>query len=176
MTTAEGLAGAAVSTAPFIAAFALYAISPEVTATVRARIQSTLEHARRHTTTDPSRRPPHLSDEYVGDYIEYAIDAAQVIPTIALAVIGGMLVLQTDMGPLGVALVFIVVIPGLVGTALKVLLADPIRYVATKYVYGRYSLLPVAGMVLNALAVLAIVVACIFSGCPEVPGGVSTEP
>jgi hypothetical protein len=96
--------------------------------------------------------PPHLSPEYIGDYVEYASDAVQVIPTFVLPVAGTLLALRLGLGPIGLALLLILGPPALIWIALRVLMVDPLSYVSRKYLKGRYTFLPVTGMATNLVA------------------------
>jgi len=144
--------------APFAAAVALYAISPEITKVIRGHVEATVAAAGRFTNTNSDGGPPHLSKEYIGDYLEYAIDAGQVLPTFALPLTGVVLALAAGLNPLAIGLLILVAIPGLVWIALRVFAAEPVTYVAKKNAWGRYTLLPTAGMIVNALAAAVVLV------------------
>lgn len=159
-----------VAAAPFIAAALFYLIAPELTRLVKQRVDGLLAAARTMasatkvdaaSTTAPAATvevPPHLSPEYIGDYIEYAVDAATVFPTLVLPIIGAVFALTTGMTNLGVGLLLGLGIPSVIFIGLRTILADPIRYASKHYLRGRYTFLAVAGLVLNLVAGVIVAV------------------
>jgi hypothetical protein len=167
--------------APFLAAAAFYLIQPEFSRFVRQRIQGVLSNAQQHVRQHAEPREPvessprsavessprsavessppsHLSPEYVGDYLDYAIDATAVGPTFALPVVGAIFALNRGMNVWAIIVLLCLGIPGLIFIAFKVYLSDPIAYVGTKYLKQRYTFLPAAGLALNLVACLLVAV------------------
>jgi hypothetical protein len=141
--------------APFVATSLFYALTPEMTRLVRERVVGRLPTASKLAPS--SAIPPHLSPEYIGDYLEYSIDAAQVLPTFALPIMSTVLAVTQGLTVLGTALLLVLGVPWLVWIGLRVLLADPVSYVAKKYLRRRYTFLPIAGIALNLVAAIVVI-------------------
>jgi hypothetical protein len=134
-----------------------YALAPESTRLVRDHINNVFSAAS-NMSQAKQEIPPHLSREYIGDYLEYSIDAAQVFPTFALPAVGALFALHSGLSALGAVLLLGLGIPCLVFIGLRVLLAEPIAYVGKKYFRKRYTFLPATGMLLNVLAAVVVTV------------------
>lgn len=103
-----------------------------------------------------SAGPAHASVEYVGDYVEYAADAAQALPSLLLPLVGAVLVLQGNPLTVSTVLLIILVVPSCLYVFLKVLRIDPTTYVSRKYLRARYTFLPLAAVLINTVAVVVV--------------------
>lgn len=135
---------------PFLAASVLYGGSPELTKVARWRITSLISDLDKRDSENKTV-PPHLSEDYIGDYLEYAVDVAQVVPMVLLPLIGVLISLHLGLDPgiawlifAGSALILIIV-------TTRFLRQDPIEYVSKKF-FGRYTLLSMAGIIANLIA------------------------
>jgi hypothetical protein len=135
--------------APFLAASVLYAIAPEFTKVARWRIDNTISGIK--TPTETTSVPPHLSAAFIGDYVEYSIDVAQITPMLLLPLVGVLVSWHLGLDP-GIAWVvfagmFIIVVI----VTILFLKQDPIKYVSNK-LFGRYPLLQAVGLIVNLVA------------------------
>jgi hypothetical protein len=144
--------------APFVLALVMAAIAPELSGIVRDRVTAVMTEANTRVV-DGSAGPPHASVEYVGDYVEYASDAAQALPGLLLPLVGAGLILQGN--PLTASTIFLLafVVPGCTFVFLRVIRADPLTYVARRYMGARYTFLPLAAASINAVAVVVVLLA-----------------
>jgi len=132
--------------APFLAASVLYAISPEFTKVARWRIGSTVSPAKTAACV-----PPLLSPGYIGDYVEYGIDVAQIAPMLLLPLVGVLVSWHLGLNP-GIAwVVFAGTFIILIIVTILFLRKDPIGYVSRK-LFGRYTLLSATGLIVNLIA------------------------
>ena len=135
--------------APFLAASVLYAIAPEFTKVARWRINSTISDAK--PSADTTSVPPHLSPAYIGDYVEYSIDVAQITPMLLLPLVGVVVSWHVGLNPAIAWVVFAGTFIALVIVTILLLKQDPIKY-ASKKVFGRYPLLQAVGLAVNLVA------------------------
>ena len=153
--------------APFLAASVLYAVSPEFTKVARWRIASTVSAVKApadatavkapadatavKAPADATAVPPLLSPGYIGDYVEYGIDVAQLVPMLLLPLVGVLVSWHLGLNP-GIAwVVFAGTFIILIIVTIRFLNKDPINYVSKK-LFGRYTLLSRTGLVVNLVA------------------------
>jgi hypothetical protein len=148
----HGLVGAA----PFILSALFYALSPEVSRLVKDRVSSLISGSQSLVDGKPAGVPSTLSPEYIRDYIEYAIDAAQSFPTFILPIFGFIFAISEGINPIAIIVLLAVGVPILIWIGIKVLLENPISYVGRKHIRGRYSYLSVAGMLINLCAGIVV--------------------
>ena len=135
--------------APFLAASILYAVAPELTRVARWRIDSTISGAK--PSAETTSVPPHLSPAYIGDYVEYSVDVAQITPMLLLPLVGVLVSWHLGLNP-GIAwTVFAVTFIILMIVTILFLRKDPIKY-ASKKLFGRYPLLQMVGIAVNLVA------------------------
>jgi hypothetical protein len=135
--------------APFLAASVLYAVAPEFTKVARWRIGTTISDAK--PSAETTSVPPHLSPAYIGDYVEYTIDVAQITPMLLLPLVGVLVSWNLGLSP-GVAwVIFAGMFIILMIVTILFLKQDPIKYVSKK-LFGRYPLLQAVGLVANLVA------------------------
>lgn len=140
--------------APFLAACALYALAPELTWVARRRVTNAVTSAGK--VSGSSSVPPHLSPGYIGDYAEYAIDVAQIVPMLLLPLIGVLVSAKLGLSTTLICLISVVFVLALVFLTVHLLQRDPINYVSKKWPYGRYALLQRVGIILNLVAAALI--------------------
>jgi hypothetical protein len=143
---------------PFLAAAFFYLIMPELAGIVRERVRGLLSTAKEMTPAAAKEMPPHLSPEYISDYLEYAVDAATVFPTLGLPAVGVVLALTKGMSTLGAGLLLGIGLPCGIGIGLKVIRSDPVSYVSRRYLRGRYTFLAAAGLLLNVFAGIIVAI------------------
>lgn len=139
--------------APFLAAFVLYALSPELNKVARWRIEGTVSGAK--MATGSISVPPHLSAGYIGDYVEYGIDAAQIVPMLLLPLVGVLVSWHLGLAP-GIAwTVFACSLVIAVTVTIIFLRRDPVAYVSKK-LFARYTLLSATGVGINFVAAVLV--------------------
>ena len=148
--------------APFVLGIIMAALAPELSGAVRDRVESVMHQAEPKVPT-AGKSPPHTSKEYVGDYVEYAADAAQTIPSLLLPLVGAALVLKDNQLAISTVLLLVVIVPRCLYIFFTVIKVDPLSYVARKYLRARYTFLPLAAMVMNSLASAIVVFAHLLS-------------
>jgi hypothetical protein len=146
---------------PFIAASIWYAFSPELVGLVKSRVRNTLVSADRLAQghSDKGRSSAHLSEQYIDDYLEYAIDGGQAIPALILPIVGVLLLMEKGLSAITVISVFVLAVPALVAIWIKLLQSDPITYASRKYPRRRYTLLQFVSLIINTLAAAAAALA-----------------
>jgi len=160
----HSLAAKIIAAAPFIATSLFYSAAPELTRILKEKIRALLQSSdamtRREESTAPSEEdvaPPALNPRYIEDYLEYTVDAAQVLPTLALPILAMFFALSQGLGSLELSIMLAIGVPVLVLLYVRILLADPVNYAGRKY-FKRYSLLPLITMVLNGCAGVAVLI------------------
>jgi hypothetical protein len=146
-----------VRVAPFIFGLFLSAIAPELSRAARSRIEAVITKESAAAATNPADIPPYLRTEYIGDYVEYAADAAQAVPFLLLPFVGAVMALRDSSRVVTTILLIIVVVPATIYALLKVINADPVRYIAQRRWWGRYTFLPLLSMAVNALAIALVI-------------------
>lgn len=145
------------ATVPFLAAIALFLISPLLTAKVKVAVLGQIaEGAMKHGVTE-DQIPPHLSYQCVDAYVEYATDAVQIIPLTLLPVTGGVFAIaahvpsQIALGYLGIAII--------AATAVEAwVLSRPAGIYGSHRLIKYYSVVTAAGIASNLLGLAMILV------------------
>lgn len=135
--------------APFLAACALYAMTPELTWIARRRVTNAVTAAGK-LSSGPV--PPHLSPGYIGDYAEYAIDVAQIVPMLLLPLLGVLVSAKLGLSTTLICIISVVFVLALIFLTVHLLRRDPTNYVSKKWPCGRYALLPRVGVIMNLIA------------------------
>jgi hypothetical protein len=143
-----------IAAAPLFAAAFFFAITPEIAAIVRLRISHSQNLG--GAKVGDVKVPPHAGSAYVGDYLDYAIDLAQVCALAPLSVIGALSAIYEGLRASGTVLVLFIVMPLVVALPLFVVVKDPIEYVSRK-MFGRYTRVAIVGIVANLMGGLAVV-------------------
>jgi hypothetical protein len=143
--------------APYAVAVILYLLAPLQSGLVRFAIASAIDRARAGMTdVDNDEIPYYLMPEMIADYVDYAADAAQVVPALLLPIVGAVYGLSGGV-PAPVAVTFLVVAAIAALAMLTWLIkTTPSSYVSHKW--SGYSVLTIAGIILN-LAGLSITLA-----------------
>src|SRR4051794_29592799 len=116
--------------APFVATGLIAAISPLMSNLIRQVVCGRLSEARRLSVSSEHRVPVYQRIDFIGDYVAYAADAAQVTSGVFATIIGAILVLGSDLTGTTIALIMALTIPSALGLLIWVLQTDPSRYVA----------------------------------------------
>jgi hypothetical protein len=105
------------------------------------------------TSASCSPVPPHLSENYIGDYVGYVVDIAQFLPGFLLPVITVLASLHfgLNVATAGVLLALVLIV--LIFRVILVLGTDPVTYVSRKYVH-QYTLLSAVWLAMNAVAAI----------------------
>jgi hypothetical protein len=82
-------------------------------------------------------------------------DAVTTLPAVTLPALSTVIALEKGLTPFSLILLIGGGAPALTFVAAKVLLADPVKYSARKYM-KRYTLLPFAGITINSLGALLV--------------------
>jgi hypothetical protein len=166
---------------PFVAAILVYLVSPQLSRLLRNTVTGKVEQANsRYFQTEgisslptperggvpspPSAErkeiPSHLAPEYIGDYVEYAGDAAQVLPSTFLVLVGIVAALFAGIPVLVVGILLIVSVPSVIYVMLKVLNTDPSKYVRRggRRVLKRYTYVTAVGIILNVFAIILVLI------------------
>lgn len=155
-----------VALAPFALAVFMAALAPDLSGAVRDRVTGVVREAGTRVKAG-SPGPPHTSAEYVGDYVEYAADAAQTVPSLLLPLVGAFLVLQGNPLTVSTILLLVLVVPGCLYIFLRVLRTDPLTYVARKYLHARYAVLPLAAATVNIVSGIVVTIIVVGSPAPS---------
>jgi hypothetical protein len=139
---------------PCIAAVIFCALSPEMTWVAKWRIGMLLTDAA-EKTTGGMVIPPHQSKRYIDQYLEYTIDIAQFLPGFLLPIVTVLASLHLGLNVATGGVVLGVAFVALIALLIGVLRADPVTYVGTKPV-GRYTILSLVWMIINAAAAIWI--------------------
>jgi hypothetical protein len=136
--------------APYAFAILLYLIGPLLTGLVQLSVSSVINQGR---ANDPNVNwqevPDYLMPTTIGQYVEYATDAAQVIPALLLPIVGAVYGFSSGIpAPVGVTFLIIAFIAA-IGMLAWLTRALPAVYVSHKR-FG-YSILSIAGIALNLI-------------------------
>lgn len=138
---------------PSLAAVVVCGLAPELTKIARWRISSMLKGLDSSTTGGSGPVPPHLSESYIGDYVEYVVDIAQFLPGFLLPVITVLASLHFGLNVATAGVLLLLVLVALIFLLIRVLGTDPVTYVSRKYVH-RYTLLSAVWLAMNAVAAI----------------------
>lgn len=93
--------------------------------------------------------PPHLTPESIAATCEWVADAPQVIPTLLLPLAAAVFAIQSQDIP-AVVLAFASVV--ICVATLWIYSTSPLKYRSYKFVKGKYTIVAVVGVALNAAA------------------------
>ena len=163
---------------PFVAAVLVYLVSPQLSRLLRNTVIGRVEQANsRYSQKDgiPTQKdgiPTHLTPKYIGDYVEYAGDAAQVLPSTFLVLVGVVAALFAGIPVLIVGVLLIVSVPSILYVMLKVLNTDPSKYVrrGDRRVLKRYTYVTAVGIILNLFAIILVLIFLPDNSAPGHPG------
>jgi hypothetical protein len=151
------LAGRLLAVSPSIFAFLFCALSPEMTSVAKWRIGMLMTDAA-EKTTEGTAIPPHQTKKYIEQYLEYTVDISQFLPGFLLPVVTVLASLHLGLSLVTGAVVLIVAVVAFIMLLICVLRADPVTYVRAKPL-GRYTILSLVWMVINAATAIWIGVA-----------------
>ena len=155
---------------PFVAAILVYLLSPQLSRLLRNTVTGKVEQAnsrysqnveQANTGRSPTESiPSHLTPEYIGDYVEYAGDAAQVLPSTFLVLVGVVAALFAGIPVLIVGILLIASVPLVMYVMLKVLNTDPSKYVRRggRRVLKQYTYVTAVGLILNVFAIVLVLI------------------
>lgn len=134
--------------APYAIAIILYLLAPLQSGLVRFAISSAIDRARADVQgADNKQIPYYLMPEMIANYVDYATDAAQVIPALLLPIVGAVYGLSSGVpAPISVTFLIIATLVAF-GMLTWLIKTPPSAYVSRKW--SGYSTLIVAGIILN---------------------------
>lgn len=134
--------------APYAAAIMLYLIAPLLSGLVLSAVSAVIAQGRnRLTDVQDQQIPYYLMPNVVGDYVEYAMDAIQVIPALLLPIVGTVYGFASGV-PAPVSLSFLIVACiAAIAVMAWMLSASPSDYVSRKW--RSYSMITFGGILLN---------------------------
>jgi hypothetical protein len=106
-------------------------------------------------TTEGTMIPPHRSKRYIDQYIEYTVDIAQFLPGFLLPIVTVLTSLHRGLNVATGGVVLGIAFVALIALLIGILRVDPVTYVGKKPV-GRYTILSLVWMVINAAAAIWI--------------------
>lgn len=141
---------------PFVAAIALFLISPLLVAKVKAAVRGQIAEDAGDVGVPEDKIPPHLTRESIEGYIEYAADLVQILPLTLLPVTGAVFAIAAHV-PSTIALGYLgVAVLAAVAAESWVLAQAAGRYVARRLF--RYSVATVIGISSNLLGLAMILI------------------
>lgn len=145
------------ATVPFLAAIVLLLISPLLTAQVKTVVLGQIDKSAREHGVTEDMIPPSRGRDSLDAYIEYAIDAVQIIPLSLLPVTGAVFAIAAHvpsaiaLGYLSIAILVAVVVDAWVLSRLAG------KYVAKRLV-KYYSIVTATGIASNLLGLAMILI------------------
>jgi hypothetical protein len=140
---------------PFVAAIALFLISPLLVAKVKVAIIGQVAEEAGKLSVPEEQVPPHLTRECIDAYIEYAADAVQIIPLTLLPVTGAVFAIAAHV-PSAIALGYLgIAVLAAVAVEAWVLSRAAGRYVALRFLC--YSVVTAIGIASNLLGLAMII-------------------
>jgi hypothetical protein len=139
--------------APYAAAIILYLIAPLLSRLVLFAISAVIAEGRNRVgDVQDQEIPYYLMPNVISDYVEYAMDAIQVIPALLLPVVGAVYGFAGGV-PSPVSLSFLIV-ACVTAIALMawILNKPPSDYVSRKW--HAYSIITVGGILLNVVGIV----------------------
>lgn len=135
----------------------LWLLSPWVTELAKLLVLGQIDRALNAIKNPPQYViPPAQSKEMIGDYIEYASDAVQIVVAVLLPAFGALLATADNVSTTTALLAIFVVVIVMVILILRVFKGSAADY-ASRKLFG-YSLVSVAGVLINILAIVAVIV------------------
>ncbi|MBV9012890.1 MAG: hypothetical protein JO272_12720 [Pseudonocardiales bacterium] len=142
---------------PFLAAIALFLISPLLTAKVKVAVLTQIAEEAWHLNVPEDKTPPQLTRESVDAYIEYAMDAVQIVPLTLLPVTGGVFAIAAHVpGPIALGYLSIAILAA-VAVEAWVLSQPAGKYVSHRFV-RYYSVVTATGIASNLLGLAMILI------------------
>jgi hypothetical protein len=136
---------------PYAVAVALYLMAPLLSGLVKFSVSAALTEGRvGQQGVDDARIPYYLTPKMIDDYVEYATDAAQVVPALLLPIVGAVYGFSSGI-PVQASLAILLVAT----LAAFAMLAWMIRTIPSDYVCRKkwgYSFLSLTGISLNLAA------------------------
>lgn len=141
--------------APFGAGILIYLISPLLSLQVRSAIDRAIADGREHVTVAVDDKIPYyMTPASISDYVEYAIDAAQVFPVMLLPIVGSVYAFSAGV-PTPVALSFLFTACVMaVGMTSWMVIRSPSDYVSRKWL--GYSIISLIGMGVNVAGMVLV--------------------
>ncbi len=143
--------------APYLVAIALYVMAPQLTGGVKFAVAAAINQGRvGQPGVSDGDIPYYLTPEMIADYVEYAADAAQVLPAVLLPIVGAVYGFTGGIpAPVSVSFLLLACLTAIAMTIWLIKL-PPSDYVSRKW--SGYSVLSAAGIALN-LAGMALALA-----------------
>lgn len=138
--------------APYTAAIILYLITPLLTRLILSTISAVIAQGRNRVTGIREKQIPYyLMPDVISDYVEYAMDAVQVLPALLLPIVGAVYGFAGGV-PSPVSLSFLI-IACLAAIAMMswILNEQPSDYVSRKW--HSYSIITAGGILLNTVGI-----------------------
>jgi hypothetical protein len=136
--------------APYLVAIGLYLLAPLTTKLVVCAIAAEIDRGRAIAgMVDEEQVPLYLSAKSISDYVEFATDAAQVIPAIVLPVIGAVYGFSSVPAPADISLLIVAFFVA-IGMLAWMLTKPSPDYVSLKR--NGFSRLAVIGIAFNLIA------------------------
>lgn len=134
--------------APYVVAIALYLISPQLTGGVKFAVAAAINQGRVGVPdVSDAEIPYYLTPDMIADYVEYAADAAQVLPAVLLPIVGAVYSFSSGIpAPVSVSFLLLACLAAIAMTIWLIKL-PPSDYVSRKW--SGYSVLSAAGIALN---------------------------
>lgn len=142
---------------PFLAAIAFFLISPLLTAKIKTAVSGQIAEEANGLNIPEDGVPPHLNRESVDAYIEYAMDAVQIIPLTLLPVTGGVFAIAAHVpSPIALGYLSIAILAAVVVEAW--VLSQPAgKYVSRRFI-RYYSVVTATGIASNLLGLAMILI------------------
>lgn len=141
--------------APFLVAVGLYLLAPLTTKLVVSAMASEIDRGRAIAgSVDEENVPLYLAAKTISDYVEFAADAAQVIPAIVLPIIGAVYGFSSVPAPADISLLITAFFVA-IGMLAWMLIHPAADYVSLKrYGFSRLSIVGIAFNILGLTLVL----------------------
>lgn len=141
--------------APFIAAIMFYAIAPLLANHTKVTVRRVIDSGQRHVGGSYEDKIPfNLAAESIEDYVDFAMDAVQVLPAFLLPIVGSVYTFSTATPTgLSVTLLLAAVVIAM-GLSAWIMSTAPANYASRKW-HG-YSVVTLVGSVFNAVAIALV--------------------
>jgi hypothetical protein len=137
---------------PWLLAAFYYLFAPFFIEQARKRLIDYLDKVNEEWQGPKGSIPPHLTSKAIGATTDWVIDAPQLVPTLLLPLAGAVFSIHNN-SIAGVILTFGTLV--ICTLTLWMYTRSPIEYQARRFIWHKYTLLSILGLVLN-LAVAAI--------------------
>jgi hypothetical protein len=145
------------ATVPFLAAIALFLISPLLTAKVKVAVLNQIADEAWHLNVPEDKTPPQLTRKDVEDYIEYAMDAVQIVPLTLLPVTGGVFAIAAHVpSPIALGYLSIAIFAAVAVEAW--VLSQPAGIYVSHRLIKYYSVVTATGIASNLLGLAMILI------------------